>query len=132
MHNRARMLVASYLVKDLLIDWRWGGRYFMDELLDGDQTANNGGWQWTASTGTDATPDFRIFNPALQSAKFDPDGEYIRKWVPELRSVQTKDIHAPWEKGIKARGYPDKPIVERDKQRTLNAYQKAKRILEKT
>src|SRR5829696_7285652 len=118
MHNRARMLVASYLVKD--------------QLIDGDQAANNGGWQWTASTGTDATPDFRIFNPALQSAKFDPDGEYIRKWVPELRSVQTKDIHAPWEKGIKARGYPDKPIVERDKQRTLNAYQKAKRILEKT
>ena len=85
MHNRARMIAASYLVKDLLIDWRWGEAWFMENLLDGDQAANNGGWQWTAGTGTDAAPYSRIFNPVLQSIKFDPDGDYIRRWVPELR-----------------------------------------------
>lgn len=126
MHNRARMIVASYLVKDLLIDWRWGENYFMDELLDGDRAANNGGWQWTAGTGTDAAPYFRIFNPVLQSAKFDPNGEYIRRWVPELRGLDAQDIHAPWEKGIKVEGYPERPIVERDKVRTLGAYQLSK------
>ena len=126
MHNRARMIVASYLVKDLLIDWRWGEAWFMENLLDGDPAANNGGWQWTAGTGTDAAPYFRIFNPVLQSAKFDPQGEYIRKWVPELRGVEAKDIHAPWEKGIRAKGYPERPVVERDKERTLLAYQRSK------
>jgi deoxyribodipyrimidine photo-lyase len=126
MHNRARMIVASYLVKDLLIDWRWGEAHFMERLLDGDQAANNGGWQWTAGTGTDAAPYFRIFNPVLQSAKFDPNGEYIRRWIPELRSVEAKDIHAPWEKGIKVKGYPERPIVERDKERTLRAYKLSK------
>ena len=128
MHNRARMIVASYLVKDLLIDWRWGEAWFMENLLDGDRAANNGGWQWTAGTGTDAAPYFRIFNPVLQSAKFDPNGDYIRQWVPELRGVDTKDIHAPWERGIRVRGYPVKPIVERDKERTLQAYQESKLI----
>jgi deoxyribodipyrimidine photo-lyase len=126
MHNRARMIAASYLVKDLLIDWRWGEAYFMEQLLDGDIAANNGGWQWTAGTGTDAAPYFRIFNPMLQSAKFDPQGEYIRRWVPELRSLDAKDIHAPWENGIKIKGYPERPIVERDKERTLQAYKFAK------
>jgi deoxyribodipyrimidine photo-lyase len=126
MHNRARMIVASYLVKDLLIDWRWGKDYFMEQLLDGDQAANNGGWQWVAGTGTDAAPYFRIFNPVLQSFKFDPQGEYIRRWIPELRDVDTKDIHAPWEKGIKVKGYPERPIVERDKERTLQAYKLSK------
>jgi deoxyribodipyrimidine photo-lyase len=126
MHNRARMIVASYLVKDLLIDWRWGDAYFMEQLLDGDKAANNGGWQWTAGTGTDAAPYFRIFNPLLQSAKFDPNGEYIRRWVPELRCVDAKDIHAPWEKGIKVNEYPDRPIVDRDKERTLQAYKLSK------
>jgi deoxyribodipyrimidine photo-lyase len=123
MHNRARMIVASYLVKDLLIDWRWGEAYFMEQLIDGDQAANNGGWQWTAGTGTDAAPYFRIFNPILQSAKFDPHGEYIRRWVPELKGLGSKDIDAPWEHGIKVSGYPAKPIVERNKDRTLLAYQ---------
>ena len=84
MHNRARMVVASFLVKDLLIDWRWGERWFMQQLLDGDPAANNGGWQWSAGTGTDAAPYFRIFNPISQGKKFDPDGAYVRKWVPEL------------------------------------------------
>ena len=126
MHNRARMIVASYLVKDLLIDWRWGEAWFMENLLDGDPAANNGGWQWTAGTGTDAAPYFRIFNPVLQSAKFDPNGNYIRKWVPELQSLNAKDIHAPWEKGIKVDGYPTRPIIERDKDRTLQAYKLSK------
>ena len=125
-HNRARMIVASYLVKDLLIDWRWGERYFMEQLLDGDKAANNGGWQWTAGTGTDAAPYFRIFNPVLQSAKFDPNGEYIRRWVPELRGLGSPDIHAPWERGIKVKDYPERPIAERDKQRTLRAYELSK------
>ena len=126
MHNRARMIVASYLVKDLLIDWRWGEAWFMQNLLDGDQAPNNGGWQWTASTGTDAAPYFRIFNPVLQARKFDPNGDYIRKWIPELRDLDSKVIHAPWEKGIKVAGYPAHPIIERNLERTLKAYQASK------
>jgi deoxyribodipyrimidine photo-lyase len=126
MHNRARMIAASYLVKDLLIDWRWGEKHFRDELIDGDLAANNGGWQWVAGTGTDAAPYFRIFNPVLQSARFDPNGDYIRKWVPELRGLGTKEIHAPWAQSIKVKGYPEKPIVERNTERTLMAYRSSK------
>jgi deoxyribodipyrimidine photo-lyase len=95
MHNRARMITASFLVKDLLIDWRWGEKWFMQHLVDGDPAANNGGWQWTAGTGTDAAPYFRIFNPTTQGAKFDPDGVYIRRWLPELAAVPDKYIHEP-------------------------------------
>jgi deoxyribodipyrimidine photo-lyase len=97
MHNRARMIVASFLTKDLLIDWRHGEAWFMRHLVDGDPAANNGGWQWTAGTGTDAAPYFRIFNPILQARRFDPDGAYVRRWVPELAQVPAPAIHAPWE-----------------------------------
>jgi deoxyribodipyrimidine photo-lyase len=131
MHNRARMIAASYLVKDLLIDWRWGEAWFMENLLDGDLAANNGGWQWIAGTGTDAAPYFRIFNPLLQSRKFDPHGDYIRKWIPELRMLDSRSIHAPWENGVQVKGYPERPIIERDKQRTLLAYQQSRQRLEK-
>ena len=95
MHNRVRMVVASFLVKDLRIDWQSGERYFMQHLVDGDVAANNGNWQWCASTGTDAMQGYRIFNPTLQSEKFDPDGQYLRRYVPELASVATKWIHEP-------------------------------------
>jgi deoxyribodipyrimidine photo-lyase len=96
MHNRLRMVSASFLVKDLLIDWRWGEAYFAQKLLDFDFAANNGGWQWAASTGCDAQPYFRIFNPVSQSEKFDAQGKFIRKYVPELSACQDKEIHAPW------------------------------------
>ncbi|WP_416676929.1 FAD-binding domain-containing protein [Egbenema bharatensis] len=89
MHNRCRMIVASFLTKDLIIDWRWGEKYFMQKLMDGDLSANNGGWQWSASSGMDPKP-LRIFNPASQSQKFDPEGEYIREWLPELKSLDTE------------------------------------------
>lgn len=95
--NRARMIVASFLVKDLLIDWRWGERWFMQQLLDGDPAANNGGWQWSAGTGTDAAPYFRIFNPVSQGQKFDPQGTYVRRWLPELAYVPDEYVHAPWQ-----------------------------------
>lgn len=99
MHNRLRMTVASFLVKDLLIDWRLGERWFMQHLLDGDPAANNGGWQWTAGVGTDAAPNFRIFNPISQGIKFDPEGIYVRRWLPELAHVPVASIHAPWTLG---------------------------------
>ena len=96
MHNRLRMVAASFLVKDLLIDWRWGECYFAEKLIDFDLSANNGGWQWAASTGCDAQPWFRIFNPITQSERFDAQGKFIRKYVPELTKCNDKEIHAPW------------------------------------
>jgi len=127
MHNRARMITASFLVKDLLVDWRLGEAYFMRQLVDGDPAANNGGWQWTAGTGTDAAPYFRIFNPILQGQKFDPDGTFIRRWVPELQTVPREYIHQPWlmppslqaKVGcIIGKTYPG-PIVDHNQQRHL-------------
>ena len=96
MHNRVRMVVASFLVKDLLVDWRIGERWFRRLLVDGDVAQNAGNWQWVAGTGPDAAPYYRVFNPVLQSRKFDPDGSYIKNWVPELSSLPPKWIHEPW------------------------------------
>ena len=129
MHNRLRMVTASFLTKDLGIDWRRGERYFAEQLLDYDLAANNGGWQWSASTGCDAQPWFRIFNPVLQSRRFDPEGAYIRRRVPELEHVPDARLHAPWEMGpleqqaarcVIGRDYPA-PVVlhEQARQRTL-------------
>lgn len=95
MHNRVRMIVASFLVKDLHLPWQWGARHFMRHLVDGDLASNQHGWQWTAGTGTDAAPYFRVFNPTGQSERFDPEGEYIRQWVPELAALSNMEIHVP-------------------------------------
>lgn len=112
MHNRVRMVVASYLTKHLGIDWRDGARWFMRTLVDADIASNTLGWQWVAGSGVDAAPYYRIFNPVLQSRKFDPDGAYLREWLPELALLDAKAIHAPWEQGIRVSGYPDQPIVD--------------------
>jgi deoxyribodipyrimidine photo-lyase len=97
MHNRLRMIVAMFLTKDLLIHWQQGERYFMKQLVDGDMAANNGGWQWSAGTGTDAAPYFRIFNPVSQGEKFDPGGRFVRRWIPELKDFPEDIIQQPWE-----------------------------------
>lgn len=115
MHNRLRMIVAMYLTKDLFLDWRLGERHFMRTLIDGDLASNNGGWQWSASTGTDAAPYFRIFNPVSQSRRFDPEGAFIRRWVPELRGLDGEAIHDPGALPPLARArldYPE-PLVDR-------------------
>jgi len=118
MHNRLRMVVASFLTKHLLIDWRWGERYFRQKLIDGDLAANNGGWQWSAGTGCDAQPYFRVFNPMTQSSKFDPDASFIKRYVPELSAWSLADIHQPKTVNVndlfaqrQDDGYPQ-PIVE--------------------
>jgi deoxyribodipyrimidine photo-lyase len=131
MHNRLRMLTAMFLTKDLLIWWPHGERWFMRLLIDGDLASNNGGWQWSASTGTDSQPYFRIFNPTMQSEKFDSDGQFIREWVEELRGVRGEWIHAPWEMMPKGEfeklGYP-KPIVDHKegRERCLAAFKSIK------
>jgi deoxyribodipyrimidine photo-lyase len=114
MHNRCRMIVASYLVKDLICDWRWGERAFMELEVDGDLAANNGGWQWSASSGMDPKP-LRIFNPATQASKFDSAGDYIRQWVPELRHVNTKDLLSGEIGALERRDYPE-PLVDHKRQ----------------
>ncbi|KAA1173340.1 deoxyribodipyrimidine photo-lyase [Marinobacter salinexigens] len=112
MHNRLRMITAMFLTKNLFIDWRLGEAYFMSKLVDGFLASNNGGWQWSASTGTDAAPYFRVFNPVTQSERFDPKGEFIRQWVPELAKLDSKQIHDPGaRRGIIPKGYL-RPIVD--------------------
>jgi len=123
-HNRVRMLVASFLVKDLHLDWTRGARFFMEHLVDADVASNQHGWQWVAGTGTDASPYFRVFNPTLQGTKFDADGTYVRRWVPELATVADRYVHHPWDDpaGLPA-GYPA-PIVDHLEERgeTLRRY----------
>lgn len=112
MHNRVRMIVASFLVKDLHLPWQWGAKFFMEHLLDGDVASNAHGWQWTAGTGTDASPFFRVFNPMGQSEKFDPTGDYLRRWIPEIAHLDNKSIHAPWTLGLLAPAEYPEPMVE--------------------
>ncbi|HEY9099223.1 MAG TPA: deoxyribodipyrimidine photo-lyase [Thiobacillus sp.] len=140
MHNRLRMVTASFLTKDLLVDWRLGERYFAEKLIDFDLAANNGGWQWAASVGCDAQPWFRIFNPVTQSKKFDAQGRFIRRYLPELTAVPDASIHAPWrltaaeqtEMGVRiGRDYP-LPIVDHAEQRQqaldLFKYNRARQV----
>jgi deoxyribodipyrimidine photo-lyase len=118
MHNRVRMLTASFLVKDLHLDWRRGARWFMQQLVDGDLASNQHGWQWVAGTGTDASPYFRIFNPVTQGQRVDPDGAYVRRWVPELATVADRFVHHPWDDPAgPPDGYPA-PIVDHAEERT--------------
>jgi deoxyribodipyrimidine photo-lyase len=135
MHNRLRMVTASFLTKDLGVDWRDGERWFALALNDFDLAANNGGWQWAASTGTDAQPYFRIFNPVSQSEKFDADGAFIRRYVPELSRVPAAAIHAPWRAdpavlaaaGVRLGDTYPAPIVDhaQARKRTLERYARA-------
>jgi deoxyribodipyrimidine photo-lyase len=132
MHNRLRMVAACFLIKDLGIDWRWGERYFAEQLNDFDLASNNGGWQWASSSGCDAQPYFRIFNPVSQSLKFDAQGKFIRRYLPQLAGLSDQTIHAPWETsplelaaaGVKlGENYP-RPLVAHDqaRARTLTRY----------
>jgi len=137
MHNRVRMIVASFLVKDLLLDWWQGERWFWDTLVDADLANNAASWQWVAGSGADAAPYFRVFNPSLQGARFDPDGAYIRRWVPELAKLPDEIVHTPWtarpidlsDAGVVlGKTYPQ-PIVDHAaaKARALAAFQAVKR-----
>lgn len=131
MHNRLRMVSAMFLSKHLFIDWRRGEDFFMRHLIDGDFAANNGGWQWSASTGTDAAPYFRVFSPIRQSERFDPEGEFIRRFVPELAELPAKWIHAPWKAPIPPDNYPQ-PIVPHEgvKERVTEAFRAARTMME--
>ena len=125
MHNRVRMITASFLCKDLHVWWPLGAAHFLDHLIDGDLASNNHGWQWVAGTGTDASPYFRVFNPVTQGLRFDPDGEYVRRWVPELRHLEGKAAHEPWKVlDGHAHGYPE-PIVDHavERREALAAYE---------
>jgi deoxyribodipyrimidine photo-lyase len=131
MHNRVRMIVASFLIKDLLIPWQQGAAWFWDTLVDADIASNSASWQWVAGSGADAAPYYRIFNPVLQGQKFDPNGDYVRRWVPELSGVPGVSIHEPWELPTPPASYP-KPMVNHDAARkaALEAVKKIKREAE--
>jgi deoxyribodipyrimidine photo-lyase len=138
MHNRLRMVVASFLVKDLGIDWRWGERYFAEKLNDFDLSANNGGWQWASSSGCDAQPYFRIFNPTSQSEKFDADGKFIRKYIPCLSGLPNSALHEPWNaKPIDSQSaglivglnYPNPIVIHAEaREKTLLRYSVVKKV----
>ncbi|WP_129337423.1 cryptochrome/photolyase family protein [Cellulomonas endophytica] len=128
MHNRVRMVTASFLVKDLHLPWQRGAALFMERLVDGDVPQNQLNWQWVAGTGRDAAPYFRVFNPVVQGEKFDPDGDYVRRWVPELREVSGRAVHRPWDLGLVApEGYPA-PVVDhaRERERALADHARAR------
>jgi deoxyribodipyrimidine photo-lyase len=127
MHNRVRMIAASFLVKDLHVPWQWGARYFLRHLVDGDLASNHHGWQWVAGCGTDAAPYFRIFNPVTQGEKFDPQGEYVRRWVPELATVPGKAAHRPWLLPEAVADYPE-PMVDHaaEREAALKGYEQVK------
>jgi Deoxyribodipyrimidine photolyase len=127
MHNRVRMIVGSFLVKDLLLPWQRGERWFRDTLVDADAANNAASWQWVAGCGADAAPYFRIFNPVRQGEKFDPRGDYVRRWVPELAHLPDRLIHRPWEEPRPAGRYPA-PVVDHDaaRKRALAAYRRIK------
>ncbi len=128
MHNRVRMITASFLTKDLHVWWTVGARHFLDHLVDGDLASNNHGWQWVAGTGTDASPYFRVFNPITQGLKFDPSGDYVRRWVPELRHLEGKSVHQPWdaEDGY-VHNYPRRIIDhQHERQEALDRYQRGR------
>jgi len=128
MHNRLRMIVASFLTKDLLLDWRLGERWFFRRLVDGDPASNNGGWQWAASTGTDAQPYFRIFNPVTQGRRFDPDGAYVRRFVPELAGLPDACVHEPWKAERPPDDYPPPRVDHRERRaEALRRYERARR-----
>jgi deoxyribodipyrimidine photo-lyase len=129
MHNRLRMVVAMFFTKNMLHDWRFGEEFFMKNLIDGDFSSNNGGWQWSASTGTDAAPYFRIFNPITQSQNFDPNGDFIKKFIPELRDFPLKNIHQPAQDPLSFSDYPA-PILDlkTSRLRAIEAFKTAREL----
>ena len=127
MHNRLRMVVAMFFTKNMLHDWRLGEAFFMQNLIDGDFSSNNGGWQWSSSTGTDAAPYFRIFNPLTQSKNFDSDGLFIKKYVNELKDVEKKDIHDPSNEIRSLCNYPNQMLdLKESRLRAIDAFNEAK------
>ena len=129
MHNRLRMVVAMFFTKNMLHDWRLGEKFFMQHLIDGDFSSNNGGWQWSSSTGTDAAPYFRIFNPITQSQNFDPNGKFIKKFIPELKDVPIAQIHQPKDDLFSPIDYPP-PILnlKESRIRAIQAFKDAREV----
>ena len=125
MHNRVRMVAGSFLVKNLRIPWQEGARWFWDTLVDADLASNTMGWQWVAGSGADAAPYFRVFNPVLQGKRFDPAGEYVRRWIPELTELDTAHVHAPWLAESAPTAYPSVIVdLEQTRAAALEAYQR--------